>query len=83
MLQGRAALILVWRVRCDKHKMKKSPALPGFLTNIFFNHFIRGSFRQFCDLMREPRDLPARIVLVNDVALRCLHQFRFRAGHRL
>src|ERR1700730_15200973 len=28
--------------------------------------------------MREPRDLSARIVLVNDVALRCLHQFRLR-----
>src|SRR5471030_2082841 len=33
--------------------------------------------------MREPRDLAARIVLVDDVALRCLHQFRLRAGHRL
>jgi hypothetical protein len=33
--------------------------------------------------MREPRDLSARIVLVNDIALRCLHQLRFRARHRL
>src|ERR1700679_983080 len=33
--------------------------------------------------MREPRNLSARIVLVNDVALRCLHQFRFRARHGL
>src|SRR6267154_1043062 len=33
--------------------------------------------------MREPRDLSARIVLVDDVALRGLHQFRFRARHRL
>src|ERR1700730_13629229 len=33
--------------------------------------------------MREPRDLSARIVLVNDVALRCLHQFRLRARHCL
>src|SRR5258708_24047607 len=33
--------------------------------------------------MREPRDLSASIVLVNDVALRCLHQFRLRARHRL
>src|ERR1700716_3417138 len=33
--------------------------------------------------MREPRDLSARIVLVNNVALRCLHQLRFRARHRL
>ena len=33
--------------------------------------------------MRETRDFPARIVLVNDVALRCLHQLRFGAYHRL
>src|SRR3982074_1215164 len=33
--------------------------------------------------MREPRDLSARIVLVNDVALRCLHEFWFSARHRL
>src|SRR5712671_1750684 len=33
--------------------------------------------------MRETRDLPARIVLVTDVALRCLHQLRFGAYHRL
>ena len=33
--------------------------------------------------MREPRDLSARIVLMDDVALRCLHQFRFRTCHRL
>jgi len=33
--------------------------------------------------MREPRDLSARIVLVNDVSLRCLHQFRLRARHCL
>jgi hypothetical protein len=34
------------------------------------------------DLVRQGRHLPARIVLVNDVALRCLHQLRFRALHR-
>jgi hypothetical protein len=33
--------------------------------------------------MRKPRDLSARIVLMNDVALRGLHQFRLGAGHRL
>src|SRR5665213_1633993 len=33
--------------------------------------------------MRESRNLAARIVLVNDVALRCLHQLRLRARHRL
>ena len=32
--------------------------------------------------MREPRDLSARIVFVNDVALRCLHQFGLRVRHR-
>src|SRR6202030_3147375 len=40
-------------------------------------------FRELGDLMREARDFAARIVLMNDVALRRLHQFRFRAGHRL
>src|SRR6202795_4433413 len=45
--------------------------------------FSISSFRQLGDLMREPRDLSARIVLVNDVALRCLHEFRFRARHCL
>jgi len=33
--------------------------------------------------MRETRYLPARVVLVNDVALRCLHQLRLRVLHRL
>src|ERR1700704_830497 len=33
--------------------------------------------------MREPRDLSARIVLVNDVALGCLHEFRLGARHCL
>src|SRR5205823_9246564 len=32
--------------------------------------------------MGKPRDLSARIVLVNDVALCRLHQFRLGAGHR-
>jgi len=40
-------------------------------------------FRELGDLMRQPRNLPARIVLVNDVALRCLHEFGFRMRHRL
>src|ERR1700744_3899660 len=35
------------------------------------------------DLVGKARDLPARVVLVNDVALRCLHQFRLGAGERL
>ena len=33
--------------------------------------------------MREPRDLSAGIVLMDDVALGGLHEFRFRARHRL
>src|ERR1700759_3851548 len=33
--------------------------------------------------MREPRDLSARIILVNDIALRCLHQLGLRARHCL
>src|SRR5450432_1229299 len=49
------------------------------LTNIS----LISSFRELCDLMGEPRDLSARIVLVDDVALRGLHEFRFRTRHRL
>src|SRR2546426_7950531 len=45
--------------------------------------FSTSSFRQLGDLMREPRDLSARIVLVNDIALRCLHEFRFGGLHCL
>jgi len=41
------------------------------------------SFRELRDLMGEPRNLPAGIVLVNDVALCRLHQFGLRARHRL
>jgi hypothetical protein len=33
--------------------------------------------------MREPRYLSAGIILMNDIALRCLHQFRLSARHRL
>jgi len=33
--------------------------------------------------MREPRNFSARVVLVNDVALRGLHQFGLRMCHRL
>src|SRR5258706_16186220 len=45
--------------------------------------FSVSSFRQFGDLMREPRDLSARIVLVDNITLRCLHEFRFGARHCL
>ena len=41
------------------------------------------SLRELGDRVRQARHLPARIVLVNDVALRGLHQFRFRVLHRL
>jgi len=40
-------------------------------------------FADLGDLVREARDLSAGIVLVNDVALRRLHQFRFGMGERL
>jgi hypothetical protein len=65
-------------VRC-KYK-KKKPGVAGLFDECLFRSVL---FRELCDLMREPRNLSARIVLVNDVALRCLHQFRFRARHRL
>src|SRR6266852_3287658 len=35
------------------------------------------------DLVRQPRYFPARIVLVNDLALRGLHQFGLSVRHRL
>ena len=40
------------------------------------------SLAELGDRVREARHLPARIVLVNDVALRGLHQFRLGALHR-
>ena len=40
------------------------------------------SLRELGDRVSQARHLPARIVLVNDVALRSLHQFRFRVLHR-
>src|SRR6266850_8551661 len=45
--------------------------------------FSISSSRQLGDLMRQPRDLSACIVLVNDIALRCLHEFRLGARHCL
>ena len=47
------------------------------------NFFSISLFRELCDLMRQPRNLSAGIVLVNDVALRRLHQFRLSTRHRL
>src|ERR1700733_14736870 len=41
------------------------------------------SFRELGDLMRQPRNFPARIVLVNDIALRGLHELRLGMRHRL
>src|SRR6267142_1225798 len=58
---------------------RKGPGEAGPLTN----NFLFTSLRKLGDLMREARNLPARVVLVNDVALRCLHQFWFCAHHRL
>jgi hypothetical protein len=53
------------------------------MAGLFRNFFSISLFRQFCDLMRKSRNLSAGIVLVNDVALRCLHQFWLGARHRL
>src|SRR3984893_7814883 len=65
-----------------RHVRKKEKARhqPGFPKNCCFSI---SSFRQLGDRMCEPRNFPTRIVLVNDIALRCLHQFRLRARHRL
>src|SRR5262249_57759146 len=41
------------------------------------------SFRQLGNLMSKPRDLPARIVLVNNIALRRFHQLGLCMRHRL
>ena len=38
---------------------------------------------ELVDLVGQALNLPARIVLVNDIPLRSLHQFGFRARHRL
>jgi hypothetical protein len=57
----------------------KKPGMAG-LPHEFFSISL---FRELCDLMGQPRNLSAGIVLVNDVALRCLHQFRLGARHRL
>src|SRR2546423_3311680 len=40
-------------------------------------------FCQLGNLVGEPRDFPARTVLVNDVALCCAHQLRLGLCHRL
>ncbi len=58
---------------------KQKPGRAGLLTiSISIS-----SLRELGDRVRQARHLPARIVLVNDVALRGLHQFRFRVLHRL
>ena len=67
-------------IRSADARSKKSPAMPGFSLT---DNFPIDSFCELGDLMREARDLAARVVLVNDVALRCLHQFWFRTGHGL
>src|ERR1700730_14602128 len=59
------------------------------MTNFNFDQVERSStltfelLRKLCDLMAEPRHLPARIVPVNDVALRCAHQLGLGVRHRL
>ena len=66
------------RVKKSRDK-DKSPARPG-------SHgppLVDRLFRELRDLMRQPRDLPACIVLVNDLALRRSHELRLGARHRL
>ena len=60
----------------DKNKSPAEPGSRGLL-------LIDGLFRELRDLMREPRNLSACIVLVNDLALRRPHEFRLGARHRL
>src|SRR5258707_8662539 len=70
---------LVRSPRCNTGTKTKARHCRAFLRI----SFSISSFRQLGDLMREPRDLWARIVLVNNVALRCLHEFRFGAHYCL
>ena len=58
---------------------KKSPAEAGLIDRIYSIEWL---LRELRDLMRETRYFAARIVLVNDVALRGSHQFRLCARHR-
>src|ERR1700712_4648012 len=63
---------------------KEKPGESRALTNVYFYQFTSRawrSLRQPGDLVRQARHLPARIVLVNDVALRGLHQFGFCMLH--
>src|SRR4051794_25302193 len=82
------------RIVRRKAGQRKSPEIPGYVTTDFFDQltwsslgvhleFTWSSLGELGDLMRKPRNLAARIVLVNDAALRCLHQRRFRDCHRL
>src|SRR5271163_4772385 len=57
----------------------KSPAEPGFCSLWFWV----GLLRQLRNLMHKSRNLPARRVLVNDVALRRFHQLRLGTRHCL
>jgi hypothetical protein len=68
--------LLAAKLRAAKNK---KPGMAGLLHEFFSLSL----FRELCDLMGQPRNLSAGIVLVNDVALRCLHQFRLGARHRL
>jgi hypothetical protein len=66
------------RVKKSRDK-DKSPARPGSHGPLLVDSL----FRELRDLMRQPRDLPACIVLVNDLALRRSHELRFGVRHRL
>ena len=51
--------------------------------SVFVSSLLVSSLGELGNLVRQARYLPARIVLVNDIPLRSLHQFGFRARHRL
>src|SRR4051794_23638882 len=60
----------------------KARPRPGFMT-LFGRVGLIRSLRELCNLMREPRHLSARVVLVNDVALRRAHELGLSVHHRL
>src|SRR6185312_11406977 len=64
---------------------KKSPAEPGLVTrSIFCQRRSREDLlAELCDRMRQAGHFPARVVLLNDVALRCTHQLWLGTRHRL
>src|SRR6185437_11817613 len=60
----------------------KARRMPGFAV-FNFGWLTSSLLRQLGDLMRKSRNLSARGILVNDVALRSSHQLRLGTGHCL